>query len=71
MLVLSRRVGERIQIGDDIVITLNKISGNRIALGIEAPREVSIRRGELAEMDEANTHRCDDQPSVAFATLGQ
>jgi carbon storage regulator CsrA len=47
MLVLSRREGERLVIGDDVTITVNRISGNRITLGIDAPREVRIVRGEL------------------------
>lgn len=47
MLVLSRKEGEQLLIGDDIVLTINRISGNRVAIGIEAPREVRIVRGEL------------------------
>ncbi|TWU51254.1 carbon storage regulator [Rubripirellula reticaptiva] len=47
MLVLSRKAGQQIHIGDDVVITLTKVTGNRVAVGIEAPLEVSIRRGEL------------------------
>lgn len=47
MLVLSRKASERICIGDDITITVLKIRGNTIQLGIDAPREVSIRRSEL------------------------
>ncbi len=47
MLVLSRKEGERLVIGDNVVITVNRISGNRITLGIEAPRDVRIVRGEL------------------------
>jgi len=47
MLVLSRKEGEKLVIGEDIVITVNRIAGNRVALGIDAPREVSIVRGEL------------------------
>ena len=47
MLVLSRKEGEKLVIGDNVVITVNRISGNRVAIGIEAPREVSIVRGEL------------------------
>ena len=48
MLVLSRKEGEKLVIGDNIVITVNRIAGNRVAIGIEAPRDVSIVRGELA-----------------------
>ena len=47
MLVLSRKEGEQLLIGDNIVLTINRISGNRVAVGIEAPREVRIVRGEL------------------------
>lgn len=47
MLVLSRKEGERLVIGDNVVITVNRISGNRITLGIDAPREVRVVRGEL------------------------
>ncbi|HMO17280.1 MAG TPA: carbon storage regulator [Oligoflexia bacterium] len=49
MLVLTRKVGERIHIGDNIIVTVTKISGNRITLGIDAPRETKIMRGELQE----------------------
>lgn len=47
MLVLSRKEGERLVIGDNVVVTINRISGNRVTVGIEAPREVRIVRGEL------------------------
>ncbi|MGB0760243.1 MAG: carbon storage regulator [Rubripirellula sp.] len=47
MLVLSRKEGEQLVIGDNVVLTINRISGNRVAIGIEAPREVRIVRGEL------------------------
>lgn len=47
MLVLSRKVGEKLMIGDDVVLTINRIAGNRVAIGIEAPRDVRIVRGEL------------------------
>lgn len=48
MLVLSRKEGEQILIGDDIVLTINWISGNRVSIGIEAPRKVKILRSEIA-----------------------
>ena len=49
MLVLSRRIGERVCIGPDVVVRVVEISGNRVRLGIEAPPHVRILRGELAE----------------------
>lgn len=47
MLVLSRKQGERIHIGDDIVIVVNKIQGNRVSIAIEAPKHLNIKRSEL------------------------
>lgn len=47
MLVLSRKEGEKLLIGDNVVLTINRISGNRVAIGIEAPRQVRVVRGEL------------------------
>ncbi|MBI1900899.1 MAG: carbon storage regulator [Planctomycetia bacterium] len=51
MLVLSRTQGQRIVIGEDIVVTVNKVDGNRVSVGIDAPREVRVLRGELADSD--------------------
>jgi carbon storage regulator len=54
MLVLSRKVGERLVIGDNITVVVSRVAGNRVTLGIEAPSDVRIVRGELkAETDEA------------------
>ncbi len=50
MLVLSRKAGERIQIGDNVTLIVQRISGNRVALGIEAPDDVKIIRGELERL---------------------
>jgi carbon storage regulator len=47
MLILSRKVGEKIAIGDDVTIVINRIAGNRVAIGIEAPSHVRVVRGEL------------------------
>jgi carbon storage regulator len=47
MLVLSRKEGERIVIGDNITLVVSKVAGNRVTIGIEAPRDVKIARGEL------------------------
>lgn len=48
MLVLSRRIGEKIEIGDGITVTVLRVTGKSIRLGIEAPSSVAIRRGEIA-----------------------
>lgn len=53
MLVLSRKEGEQLLVGDNIVLTINRISGNRVAIGIDAPRDVQIVRGELERREVA------------------
>lgn len=47
MLVLSRKVGQRIVIGKNITVVVNRVAGNRVTLGIEAPDDVHIIRGEV------------------------
>lgn len=49
MLVLSRKVGDKLVIDGNITVEVVKISGNRISLGIVAPSNVKILRGELTE----------------------
>lgn len=51
MLVLSRREGEQVVIGDGIVVTVTLIERGRVRLGIDAPRDVPIYRRELPEAD--------------------
>ena len=48
MLVLSRKLGEKIVIGDNIVVTVVKIDRNQIRIGIEAPHDVPVYREEIA-----------------------
>lgn len=52
MLVLSRKEGEKLVINDDIIIVVTKLSGNRVTVGIEAPPNVKIYRGEIAPKSE-------------------
>lgn len=47
MLVLSRRLGETLIIGDDIKVTVLGITGNQVRIGIAAPKKVSVMRSEL------------------------
>ena len=54
MLVLSRKLGERIIIGDDVVITVVDIGPNKIRLGIDAPKDVRVMREELLPPEEGH-----------------
>jgi len=54
MLVLSRKIGEKLVIGDNITVVVSRVAGNRVTLGIEAPNDVRIVRGELSfDLDHA------------------
>ncbi len=49
MLVITRKLGEKITVGDEIVITLIEIKGSQARIGIDAPREISVHRQEIYE----------------------
>jgi carbon storage regulator len=49
MLILTRKLGEKINIGDDIMVTLLEIKGAQIKLGIDAPKHIGIHRNEIYE----------------------
>jgi carbon storage regulator len=51
MLVLSRKVGQKIVLGDQVTITINRISGGRVSLGITAPPGVRVVRSELGPIE--------------------
>jgi carbon storage regulator len=71
MLVLSRKEGERISIGDNITLIVSKVSGNRVTIGIEAPRDVKVVRGELqmqivSEIEEETTPCTEPKPRATL-----
>lgn len=68
MLVLSRRLNERIMVGDNIVITIVEIRGDKIRLGIDAPKDVPIHRREVYEA--IQRHMAPADPSEAAPEPG-
>ncbi len=66
MLVLSRKRGERIVIGDDITVTVLEVRGDRVKLGFTAPAEVPIHRAEVQQSIENGSH--DQESGVSLAT---
>ncbi len=67
MLVLSRKIGEKIHVGDDVTLEVRRVAGNRVTLAVHAPREVRIVRGELIaaalEIEAALTEEDDRGPT--------
>jgi carbon storage regulator len=49
MLILTRRVGETIKIGDDVDVTILGVKGNQVRIGIAAPRDTAVHRSEIYE----------------------
>ena len=75
MLVLSRRPGESVTIGDDIVVTVLEVRGDVIRIGIDAPRSVAVHRSELlVQLEQSNREAAspsEDVVSRLAEDLGQ
>jgi carbon storage regulator len=71
MLVLSRRVGESVVIGDDVTITILEVRGDVVRVGIDAPRSVAVHRAELLEQLESSNREAASPSDDAVASLSQ
>lgn len=49
MLILTRRIGETVMVGDDVTITVLGVKGNQVRLGVNAPKDVAVHREEIYE----------------------
>ena len=62
MLILSRKVDEAINIGDDIVVTVVSVNGDKVRLGVKAPKETLVLRTELATASGAPSPKSQTKP---------
>jgi len=72
MLILTRRVGETVMIGEDVSVTVLRVKGNQVRLGVNAPKNVSVQREEIfermkLESDDESGHAEGDAGTVGIA----
>lgn len=70
MLILTRRAGENVVVGDDIVISVIEVRGDAVRIGIEAPRSLSVHREEVwLELQKSNAKAASTGDDAVSATL--
>lgn len=64
MLILSRKIDQKIRIGDDIILTIIELKGDQVKIGVEAPKSVKVFRQEVFEAIQSENRAAATQPSA-------
>ncbi|OMH28373.1 carbon storage regulator CsrA [Motiliproteus sp. MSK22-1] len=60
MLILTRRVGETLMVGDDVTVTVLGVKGNQVRIGVNAPKDVSVHREEIYQRIQKEKEKNED-----------
>lgn len=67
MLVITRQTGDSLRIGEDIIVTVLEVNGDRVKIGIDAPRSVPIMRSEVLDTQKSNQDADRSAATIGFA----